>query len=354
MDSLTQITLGAAVGEAVAGRNAGAKAPLWGGALGTLPDLDVLANPVLTEAQALLFHRGPTHSLLFAILIAPLLGIALSRLHDENVSWHRWTTLVGAVLLTHIGLDCLTSYGTQIFWPFSRTPVIVGSIFIIDPLYTLPLAAGLLLALHWAPSDRTRRIANYIGLGLSSAYLIVTLLNKLYVTQVFDDALESQNYPTERVFTKPTAFNNLLWMALSEGPKGFYVGYYSLLDDNQHVSFRYVPKNHHLLDDASENPFVGRLRWFSRGYFVVRETSDGTVTIHDLRFGRNDLGLTSHGKYIFTFHLVENENGTIVGFREEQPEMAVDWPLFKRFIRRVGGHRPSLTSRHPARGATTL
>ena len=41
MDSLTQIVLGAAVGEAVAGRKLGAKAALWGAIGGTLPDLDV-------------------------------------------------------------------------------------------------------------------------------------------------------------------------------------------------------------------------------------------------------------------------------------------------------------------------
>lgn len=41
MDSLTQLTLGAAVGEAVLGRQVGRRAALWGGLLGTLPDLDV-------------------------------------------------------------------------------------------------------------------------------------------------------------------------------------------------------------------------------------------------------------------------------------------------------------------------
>ena len=41
MDSVTQITLGAAVGEAVLGRKIGGRAMLWGAIAGTLPDLDV-------------------------------------------------------------------------------------------------------------------------------------------------------------------------------------------------------------------------------------------------------------------------------------------------------------------------
>ena len=338
MDSLTQITLGAAVGEAVAGRQAQKKAPLWGAFLGTLPDLDVLANPFLTEAQALAFHRGPSHSLFLALIAAPLLGWALSRLHSSGPSWRRWTVLVGAVLLTHIGLDCLTSYGTQVFWPFSRTPIILGTIFIIDPLYTVPLAAGLLTALWWNPSARARRWINYAGLALSSAYLLVTVANKLHVEQVFERSLQAQDLPAERVFTKPTAFNNLLWMAIAEGEDGFYVGYYSLLDDDRKVSFRFVPQKKDLLGAAANNAFVERIQWFSRGYYVVRRAPDGTLTMQDLRFGRNDMGLTSGGKYIFTFRLIRNEEGAISGFRQERPSMRLTRPLLRRFVNRVQGH----------------
>jgi inner membrane protein len=351
MDSLTQITLGAAVGEAVAGREAGKKAPLWGAFFGTLPDLDVLANPFLTEAQSLLWHRGPSHSLLLAAVLTPLLALVLARLHKkDDPSWRRWALLVGGVLFTHIGLDCLTTYGTQIFWPFTRTPVIIGSIFIIDPLYTVPLAAGLLIGFRWAPPVRARRFANYVGLALSSAYLLFTLINKAYVESVFQDALRAQDLPHEQVFTKPTAFNNLLWTAVAEGEDGFHVGFYSLLDEDQTVDFRYVPKRHDLLGDAADSPFVERLRWFSRGYFIVREPEPGMLTVQDLRFGRSDLGLTRDGKYIFTFVLDRNEEGTITGFQQRRPDMNVRWPLLRRFVARIGGHPLRLETTRSAPG----
>ena len=41
MDSLTQIVLGAAVGEVMLGRKVGNRAILWGAVAGTIPDLDV-------------------------------------------------------------------------------------------------------------------------------------------------------------------------------------------------------------------------------------------------------------------------------------------------------------------------
>ena len=81
MDSLTQIVLGAAVGEAVLGRKVGNRAMLWGGICGTLPDLDVLANAVSDPMSALAYHRAFTHSLAFAVLMAPAIGLAMHRLY---------------------------------------------------------------------------------------------------------------------------------------------------------------------------------------------------------------------------------------------------------------------------------
>ena len=49
MDSLTQLTFGAACGEAILGKKMGRKGLIWGAILGTLPDLDVfipLGSPV--------------------------------------------------------------------------------------------------------------------------------------------------------------------------------------------------------------------------------------------------------------------------------------------------------------------
>ena len=81
MDSLTQIVLGAAVGEAVLGRRVGNRAMLWGGIAGTLPDLDVLSGLVTDPMSALAYHRAFTHSLPFAFLAAPLIGLTVHRIY---------------------------------------------------------------------------------------------------------------------------------------------------------------------------------------------------------------------------------------------------------------------------------
>lgn len=346
MDSITQLTLGAAVGEAVAGRESGRTALLWGGAFGTLPDLDVLANPFISEIQALVFHRSVTHSILFVLVVTPLAGFGLARLHDSS-SRARWTALVGSVLLTHIGLDCLTTYGTKVFWPFHLDPVIGGTIFVVDPLYTVPLALGLLLSLRWTPSHRARRLANYVGLALSSVYLLFTVTNKLRVETVFAEALSDQNKPAQRVFTAPTPFNNFLWRGIAETENGFYVGQYSFFDQDRDISFRYLPTCHNLLADATNNPVLQHLKRFSRGYYVVRKGPEESLSLLDLRFGRNDVALTSEGTYLFRFRLVENDDGEIVDIHQESAGRGVSFGLLKRFAHRILGVEPATTMPSP-------
>lgn len=86
MDSVTQIILGAACGELVAGKKIGNRALIWGGIGGTIPDLDVFANLFMDPLTAMTFHRGPMHSLVFASIMPLLLGPLVKRLYD--LDWH--------------------------------------------------------------------------------------------------------------------------------------------------------------------------------------------------------------------------------------------------------------------------
>ena len=81
MDSLTQLVLGAACGEAVLGKKIGNKALVLGAIGGTIPDLDVLANFVLDQLDALAFHRGPMHSLLFACIFPFIIAFFIKKFY---------------------------------------------------------------------------------------------------------------------------------------------------------------------------------------------------------------------------------------------------------------------------------
>ena len=303
MDSLTQAVLGAAVGEAVLGKKVGNKAAAWGAAAGTLPDLDVLMNPFLSDVTQLVYHRSFTHALVFAFVLAPVFGWVIARIHRGGPATRRdWGWLVFAALFTHPLLDCFTTYGTQVFQPFSNFPVSFNSLFIIDPLYTVPLAVGLILALRRRRDAAKRRVVNYVGLGLSCLYLLVTVVNKTVATAAFTDALAEQGLRYERLATRPTPLNSLLWTAQAEDGDGYWIGLYSLLDGDRPIGFKRLEKNAHLIDGLRNDPDVQRLLWFSRGFFTARQQDDAVI-FNDIRFGRSDGWLADEGSYIFSFRI---------------------------------------------------
>ena len=83
MDSLTQIVLGAAVGEVVLGKKIGNRAMVWGAVGGTIPDLDVLGGLFLSNIDNVAFHRGFSHSILFCILGAFVFGWLAYQLYQS-------------------------------------------------------------------------------------------------------------------------------------------------------------------------------------------------------------------------------------------------------------------------------
>ena len=116
MDSITQIVLGAACGEAVLGKKIGNKALFFGAIGGTLPDLDVFVGDWLydSEIQSMAYHRGFMHSIFFAILGSLILGFLQYWIYNRGkrigkIRRQEWIQLFFWSLLTHSILDCFTA-----------------------------------------------------------------------------------------------------------------------------------------------------------------------------------------------------------------------------------------------------
>ena len=162
MDSVTQFTLGAVVSSALIGRHIGfRKAAIIGGLVGTVPDLDTFI-PSADPVEKFISHRGPSHSIIIQALATPLFAEPLVRLFDA-LKDHRVRTYVAVYLMfaTHALLDAMTIHGTKLLWPLTDMPFGVGSVFIIDPAYTLPLLAVTLWAFFIkGDSPKLRRSVN--------------------------------------------------------------------------------------------------------------------------------------------------------------------------------------------------
>lgn len=278
MDSLTQITLGSAVGVAVMGR----RVPVWQSALvgalfGTLPDLDSFidyGDPI----RNVTYHRGASHSLFYLSLLSPLFAWLVTRWYPAG-GFRRWWAALWLILITHVLLDTMTVYGTQIGQPFTDYPFGVASLFIIDPLYTLPLLIGVVLAL------RGRRQGNHWGLGIATGYLLWSVAAQAWVETRVDRQLAEQGWSVERVLVTPSAFNTLLWRVVVMAPGHYYEGFYALADGDRAIDFDRFERNPKLYQALQEDWGVQRIAWFSKGFFKLSDV-DGQARITDLRMGQ--------------------------------------------------------------------
>lgn len=283
MDSVSQFALGAALGVAVMGRRTSVwKAALWGGVCGTLPDLDAFIDHGDPISNVTL-HRAQSHSLFYLTLLAPLLAWPIAWLHGQAGLWRRWWLAMWLALITHPLLDLMTVYGTQLARPFTDHPYAVGSIFVIDPLYTLPLLVGLALALS-ARSPRGLRW-NQAGLALSTVYLAWSVIAQQHVTGVARQSLQAQGLPSERLLVTPTAFNTVLWRVLAVTPDGYVEGFHSLLDGEPRIAFERFRVDPELYGALKEQPSVARVAWFSHGFFKLAQAG-AQISITDLRMGQ--------------------------------------------------------------------
>lgn len=316
MDSVSQLALGAAVGVAVMGRRTAVwKAATWGAVCGTLPDLDALidyGDPI----RNMTLHRAESHAVFYLTLISPLLAWLIAKIHGETDRFRRWWLAVWLALVTHPSLDLMTVYGTQVALPFSDRPFGVGSIFIIDPMYTFPLAVGVVAALVARNRGRGARW-NAAGLVLSTAYLAWGVGVQQHIARIATDGLIEQGIGPLRVLVTPAPFNTLLWRVVAVTPDEFHEGYYSLLDREQRIVFDRFPRGTLLYQELRGDPSVERIAWFSRGFFKMSQ--DGArVLITDLRMGQEPF-------YTFNFVVGERHSRAVPVYPPVQVSNRMDF-----------------------------
>jgi inner membrane protein len=339
MDSLSQLALGASIGIALMGRRTAVwKAALWGGIVGTLPDLDVL----LDHGDAVLnmvLHRGHSHALLWTSLGGALMGLLAARVHNE---WHlrwRWALALFAAMATHPLLDALTIYGTQLLQPFTDEAYGVGSMFIIDPLYTLPLLAGVVIALR-RPAHAGLRW-NGSMLALSTAYLAWSMVAQAWATVHVQRSLAAQGLQPGALLVTPAPLNTLLWRAVAVQGDHYYEGYYALLDGNRPVRWVQHARGQELMQAHGDHPHVQRMLRFTDGLMRLR-MKDGHLWVTDLRMGQE-------GAYVFDFDLGQpvTQGQTPPPAVQYSARPALGESLRWLWARMWGADLPALTSATP-------
>lgn len=317
------------------GKKIGRKAMLWGALADTIPDFDVFASPCVSPAQQLLIHRGITHSFLFITIISFLLGYLFSRwFKKRDVSRNQWTTLFFLGMFTHILIDSFTGYGTGWFEPFSSYRVSFNTIFVADLFYTIPFLICMVIAIIAKNGSQRRRRWNKIGLIISSSYMVLTMINKLYMNSVMREGLDNKHIITSDLVTTPTPLNNILWTAYATDSTGFWFGYYSLFDKSKEINYYHVNRKENLLKPFENEKDVKILKQFSKGYYCMSE-HDSTIFFNDIRFGQMGGWDQPDSTFVFSFKLNKNADNTMALNRSRFKTSFSD--AFSSLVSRVKG-----------------
>ncbi|WP_275288467.1 metal-dependent hydrolase [Halomonas elongata] len=284
MDSVTQAALGATIGGVVLGRRLGRRAVLFGAILGTLPDLDVVIDYGDAVANVTR-HRGFSHSLFVLAGLATVSALLARRLMPlRDIGLGRWLTFFGLCLMTHPLLDALTTYGTQIWWPLEVRPTAWPLVFIIDPLYSLPLLASIIMALITGNGYR----APTWGLALSCTYLVVSLSAKTLVEHRLTPVLAEHGLTEAPRLVQPTPFNILLWRATIIDGGDYHESLVGVFDGDHSPTLETFSRGTDLEPVASISDAGQRLDWFAGPFLrfdIVTRDDRETLVATDLRLG---------------------------------------------------------------------
>lgn len=312
MDTLTHIVAGASIGEAVLGKKIGKKAMLWGALAGNAPDADAVMNFFISDVDSLVMHRGLSHSVFTALVMGPILGWLLWRMYTKKeADWKAWAFMITLNIFFHLFLDTCTVYGTGLLTPFTDYRYAFDTIFVADPLYTLPLIISVIALLFLSKNHHSRSTWNNTGLVLSSLYMVFAFYNHSNAINAVARTAKEKNIQSEQFQATPTLFNNILWNVVVKDSGGYWMGNYSIFDEDPTPELYFVNENSGLLADLPNQDDVEKLKKFANGYYCVTR-EEGKTLFNVIRFGTVNGWENPNTKLAFSFDLTPGADNSMV------------------------------------------
>ena len=267
MDPLSQGTVGAAFAQSIANKNNIFKIGFIGFLAGMAPDLDVLIQSSTDPILSLEYHRQFTHSLFFIPIGALICAILIFPFFKSSLSLKTvyFASFLGYA--THGLLDACTSYGTQLFWPFSNERISWNNISIVDPLFTIPTLIFLVITIK-----TKNKIFSFFGIGWIIFYLTLGYIQYERALSVALELAAIRGHNAERMTLKPSFGNLILWKSIYQHNETFYVDAIRTAQSPSWCSgetIRVFDYNSHLPDldmKSQQKKDIERFRWFSQDY----------------------------------------------------------------------------------------
>ena len=248
-----------------------------------LPDIDValglLGDPIFSISH----HRGLTHSLVFAPVLALLPAMIFAKfgkLKNFKTLW--FLSLLG--ILLHIFFDLITPFGTQLFAPFSTARYNLDWMFIIDPFFTGMLALALLLAKIFKPRQRQFILGGAIFAVL---YLGLEVINHRLAYNRVEVALRQKGIASTKISAMPQPLNIFRWKGLAQTERGVAQTFFSLFDDGRELRLTiHANADDAFVDKARQAPETKWYLTFARHPWIRSEPKGNqhVVEFRDMQF----------------------------------------------------------------------
>lgn len=270
MDPLSQSALGAIAPQALATPAKQRAAALLGAVAGIAPDADVFIDSPTDTLLFLEYHRQFTHALAFIPVGAAIVALLLYAPFRRQLRFRECYLFCLIGYATHGLLDACTSYGTQLFWPFSNHRVAWNNVSVVDPLFTLPL-----LTLAIAAAIFRRRGLALAGLGWVLVYLLIGVVQNQRAEAAGAALAAARGHQPSRLTAKAGFANLLVWKVVYQHDGRYFVDAVRTGLDATHCPGGSVPA----LDIDRDLPWlqattqqardVERFRWFSDDYIAM-------------------------------------------------------------------------------------
>ena len=282
MDPVTQGAFGAIFAQTVSKRKKYLAGALLGCLAGMSADLDILIRSSSDPLLRLEFHRQFTHSLIFIPFGALIVAICTRFMFKKYLDWKDTLIMCFFGYATHGLLDSCTSYGTQLFWPFSDQRVAWNNISIIDPLLTIPIIVFIILTIlkrkKWIALIGVSYIFLYLGFGLFQSYRAEEAGRLI---------AKERGHEINTITVKPSFGNLILWKVIYENNNFYYVDAVRLLADKEYCIGTKIKKLNVLSDfpklnkNSQQYTDINRFNWFSQGYLGIGRNKN---IITDVRY----------------------------------------------------------------------
>ena len=282
MDPITQGAVGATFAQSTANKNNIVQIALIGFLAGLAPDLDVLIQSSDDPIVFLEYHRQFSHSLFFIPFGSLLVTLFIFPFLRGSMSLKMVYIASFMGYATHGLLDACTSYGTQLFWPFSDERVTWNNISIVDPLFTIPIVMLVAIAI------KTRmRMFSFFAIGWITFYLFLGFIQYERTLSAAMELAYSRGHNAERLTLKPSFGNLILWKSIYQHQEIYYVDAIRTVHSSTWCSgesIRMFDFQYHLpnLDkDSQQAKDIERFGWFSQDYLGYDEENS---LVTDIRY----------------------------------------------------------------------